>query len=66
MQVFLCSAPELDIIEPDMEKEPLSAVTQRGPRRLRFKVAADENRSSVGKLIYLSLTTLPSYLTCAT
>jgi multidrug resistance protein len=52
-----CSAPELDIAEPDMEKEPLPVATQRGPRRLRFKVAADENRSSAGKLIYLSLTT---------
>jgi multidrug resistance protein len=44
------SVPEVDAAEPDAEKEPL-------PRRLRFKVSADENRSSVGKLIYLSLTT---------
>lgn len=48
---------DLDLATPNPEKEQLPLSAQPLPRRLRFKVAADENRSSVRKLIYLSLTT---------
>jgi multidrug resistance protein len=53
----LPSVSELEIAEPNAENEPLPAPAQPLPQRFRFKVAADENRSSVGKLLYLSLTT---------
>ena len=42
------------------KKESVPEPTQpqpRGQRRLRFKVASDESRSSVRKMVYLSLTT---------
>ena len=41
-----------DGASPDAKKE----ASQSCGQRLRFKVASDENRSSVGKMIYLSLT----------
>jgi multidrug resistance protein len=52
-----CAAVDVDFTHPDAEKERWPVAVQRVPRRLRFKVATDENRSSVGQLIYLSLTT---------
>ena len=51
---ILPSISALDLPQPGAEKAQLPAAA---PRRLRFKVAADENRSSVRKLIYLSFTT---------
>jgi MFS family permease len=53
----LPSASEISPPQRDAEKEHLPESAQLMRKRLRYKVAADENRSSVGKLIYLSLTT---------
>ena len=57
----LPSASEISLPQRDVEKEHLPESARPMRKRLRYKVAADENRSSVGKLIYLSLTT-PFYL----
>jgi multidrug resistance protein len=53
----LPSPSEISPPQRDAEKEHLPESAQPMRKRLRYKVAADENRSSVGKLIYLSLTT---------
>jgi multidrug resistance protein len=53
----LRSASEISLSPRDTEKECLPQLAEPMRKRLRYKVAADENRSSVGKLIYLSLTT---------
>jgi multidrug resistance protein len=57
----LPSALEISQPRRDVEREHLPEPAQPMQKRLRYRVAADENRSSVGKLIYLSLT-IPFHL----
>jgi multidrug resistance protein len=57
----LPSPSEICFPQRDAENEHLPESAQPMRKRLRYKVAADENRSSVGKLIYLSLT-IPIHL----
>jgi len=57
----LPSPSEICLPQRGAENEHLPESAQPMRKRLRYKVAADENRSSVGKLIYLSLT-IPIHL----